>query len=87
MTIGEEFERLLHMEEDELLSYAEIHSRTPRALFSRDHVVRLFQMAGLDPPTGLPAFVRFSKPKVAPILAQAARERRKLICVAEVMNS
>jgi len=82
-----ELKKFLHMEDDELLSYAEIHSNTPRALFSREHVVRIFQMAGLDPPTGLPDFVRFSKPEVVPVLTKAAKERRKLRTVAEIMNS
>lgn len=75
------------MDDDELLGYAELHSETPRALFAREHVVRLFQMAGLDPPTGLPDFVRFAKPEVAPILIDAAKERAKLRKIAEIMNS
>jgi hypothetical protein len=34
--------------DESFLGYVEIHSQTPRALFHRDHVFRLFRLAGFS---------------------------------------
>lgn len=85
--LGDEFEKLLQFNDDEFLDYVEKHSKHPGALFSRPEIARVFQMAGLDPPTGLPRFVRFVKPSFFPILKKAIEERQKLIAVGKIMDS
>ena len=87
MTPAEEFEKLMYMEDDELLDYAEEHSRDYKPVFSRDHVARLFILAGLDPPTGLPQFVKLGRPEAIPILKRAARQRKRLGIIREIMDS
>lgn len=85
--LGDEFEKLLQFNDDEFLDYVEKHSKHPGALFSRPEIVRVFQMAGIDPPTGLPRFVRFVKPQIIPVLKKAIEERQKLIMVGKIMDS
>lgn len=37
------------MSDEEFLGYVDIHSQTPRHLFSKEHVFRLLEMAGVNP--------------------------------------
>lgn len=41
---------MVDMSDQEFLGYVVIHSKTPVAEFCADHVVRLFALAGEDPP-------------------------------------
>jgi hypothetical protein len=65
------------MTDDDLLGYALIHCETERALFSIDHVRRLYELAG-EPDPGLPTtgvgFVSCGPDVVRPLVT-AARER------------
>lgn len=36
------------MSDDEFLSYCEVHSETPRAMFHIDHIRRLHELAGAE---------------------------------------
>ncbi len=38
------------MNDDELINYCNIHARTERALFSKEHVERMFVLAGHEKP-------------------------------------
>lgn len=63
--------------DEEFLSYVYYHSETERHLFSRDHVVRLFKLAGAEDgvqPEKLSDFVGVGAEMAQPLVAKA-RER------------
>lgn len=71
------------MTDAEFLGYVDLHCRTERALFAREHVDRLYQLAGLPPIRwecrqhgwfAPPSFVAV-RPSVANPLIEAARKR------------
>lgn len=66
------------MDDDErFIGYCELHSRTERALFHRQHVERLFALAG-EPANLTPNLQWFTmREDVADPLAKLARERLK----------
>lgn len=68
---------MAEMSDEELLGYAELHCKTERALFHRDHVVRIYGMAGLEvKSSALPEFVAVHEDAMEPLVA-AARRRTK----------
>jgi len=66
------------MNDESFLGYCDIHSRTPRALFSWEHAVRLHELAGESVMRGgagdHPAFVAIPAHMADPLI-EAARER------------
>lgn len=54
-----------------LLGYVWLHSRTERALFHRDHVLRLFKLAKVKPPDDLPAWVPMHEDVADPLIKRA----------------
>lgn len=61
-------------DDESFLGYVETHSRTELALFHRDHVLRLLELAGREPPDHIGAFVSVQA-DVADVLVSEARER------------
>lgn len=45
------------VDDEELIEYTDSHCRTERALFHRDHVARMYALAGRSVTTELPEFV------------------------------
>lgn len=66
------------MTDEELLGYATHHARTDVAEFHKDHVKRLFELAGVAPSQDFDAraFWRI-EPEVADELVRRARERMR----------
>jgi hypothetical protein len=63
------------MTDEELLAYADIHCETERALFSVDHIRRLFALAGKpEPEIPTTGFLACKQDVIHP-LTKAARER------------
>ncbi len=62
------------MNDEDLLGYFEIHSRTERALFHRDQVLRLCELAGREVPVKLPEWITVKFYEADPIVREA-RER------------
>jgi Multiubiquitin len=59
--------------DEELIGYCDLHSRTDRALFHRDHVRRMFELAG-EPVPEIPEWVSVPAWDMEP-LVKAARAR------------
>ena len=59
------------MNDDDLLGYFEIHSRTELALFHRGHVTRLFELAGRDVPADLPKWLSVRYDVADPLVKEA----------------
>lgn len=57
--------------DDEFLGYFSLHATTPRALFHRDHVVRLLKMAGQPIPTSLSEWIAVRSDIADPLIEQA----------------
>lgn len=66
------------MNDEELLGYFELHSRTERALFSRDHIVRLSKLAGypVKDVSRLPQFIAVHEPVAKPYIERARRRMK-----------
>jgi hypothetical protein len=64
------------MNNDDFLGYFELHSRTDRALFHRDQIVRLFELAGRDAPADLIEWMSVHH-EVSDPLVKEARARTK----------
>jgi hypothetical protein len=60
--------------EDEFLRYVELHAESERALFHRDHVAHLHELAGQSCPPCLPEYVAMHEDYAEPLVAKA-RER------------
>lgn len=62
------------MRDVDLVAYCELHCRTERALFHRDHVARMYGLANQGHgPYGLPEFVSVRENVMLP-LVEAARK-------------
>jgi hypothetical protein len=59
------------MNDEDLLGYFEIHSRTERAMFHRDQIVRLFELAGRDAPADLIEWMSARYDVVDPLVKEA----------------
>lgn len=60
--------------DEEFISYCELHSTTPRALFHVDHINRLYKLAGKPLPLQREGFV-VMREDVAHPLCEEARKR------------
>ena len=76
------------MNDEDLLGYFEIHSRTERALFHRDHVARLLKLAGENSTLGHVAeFIAVGYEMSDPLVARA-RTRLKIAALeAEIQEA
>lgn len=63
-------------QDEEFLAYVQIHAETPRALFSREQIVRLAELAGEPIADDLPEWAALRNP-LAQKLVDAARKRLK----------
>lgn len=75
--------------DEDFLSYVYYHSETERHLFSRDHVVRLFRLAGAEgavQPAQLSDFVGVNAEMAQPLVAKA-RERLRGEAKSEMLDS
>ncbi len=61
------------MDDKELLGYADTHSETERALFSREHVIRILTLAGERVPFAIPEWVSVSADTMKPLVVKARR--------------
>lgn len=59
------------MNDRELLGYAEIHCQSDRALFSAEHLNRIYRLAGYEPNTALSGFYSMHEPEMKPLVAAA----------------
>lgn len=66
------------MTDDDLPGYAEIHCRTPRALFHTSHLRRLFELAGEDVPDQIKCdgFISAYADVLDPIIDKAKKNRK-----------
>lgn len=62
--------------DEDLLGYALIHSQTDRALFHREHVKRIWTLAGRAVPNDLPDFVSVYYDTMSTVVEEA-RKRKK----------
>jgi hypothetical protein len=62
--------------DEDLLGYFEIHARTERALFHRDHVARLLELAGRESQPDMPEWITARIDAVEPLVKEA-RKRMK----------
>lgn len=64
------------MTDEELINYTELHSQTERALFHRDHVARMYQLAGrAELPSNLPEWIGWHSYDGALDVVKEARAR------------
>jgi len=61
------------MTDEQLIDYCDLHSETERALFSRQHINRMLELAGEEPVGNLPDFV--SSHEIMKSLVALARKR------------
>jgi hypothetical protein len=65
------------MNDQELIHYCRIHSDTERALFHRDHVKRILELAGITEPVidaTWPMFISVPSSQMEPICDEAQRK-------------
>ncbi len=63
------------MTDDELIGYADLHCRTERALFHRDHVNRLLTLAGAAFRLGVDEWIAVHADVMLPILDKIKNRR------------
>jgi hypothetical protein len=64
------------MSDEELIGYCALHCKTERALFHRDHVIRIFELAGQLPRGVIPEWVVLHEEAMMPLVEKARRRQR-----------
>jgi hypothetical protein len=76
------------MNDQVLIDYATTHCQTERALFHRDHIIRLYKLADVTIwEEYLPQFISWHENEALPILNRAKKELKKLEEVSWIMKS
>ena len=69
-----------------MIGYCDLHCRTERALFHREHVERMFRLAGAEPPE-MPVWVSVHLDVMGPLLKAARARCRRPVKMKITVNS
>lgn len=66
--------------DDDFLGYVDLHSKTERALFSREHVLRLIKLANVPEgqyPLPMASFISVHADEARPLIERARRQLKR----------